>query len=1457
MASTPSDRLGLRLIGTGDFQDTWGSELNSDTLNLIDEGIAGVETIALSGDVTLSTTQYVSNQSRNRVLRFTNNSLSATPTVTLPATERFYIIHNALGGTYGITFSNGSATVSVAANITTALIWQTGSVLYGIDLATGADVATVAPQVTNGNIASIAAQIANSNIPNLAASAVITSMNALSPQAVRDDMALLAVADVINDMALLAVPDVISDMNTLAVPDVISDINTLATPDVVSDLNTLATPDIVADMNALAVTDVLADMAALAETDVLTDMATLAVPDIISDMNTLAVADVISDMNTLATADIVSDMNTLANADVIADMNTLATADIVADMNTLATADVVADMNTLGTADVVNDMNVLGTSQNVTNMNTLSGISSAITGVNAIASSVTAVNTDPLKSNINTTAGAITNVNNVGTNIASVNNVSSNISSVNSFGNTYQISTNNPTTGGDGSSSLADGMLAWVTSADKLRVYNATSGAWEDAGSAVNGLREIYQYVATANQTVFPATGTIAYDQTAGGAAISIFLNGVLLKTTDYTATNGTSVTLASGAALNDEVTIHTFGAFNVSDTYSRSAADALLAAKATNTDLATKAPLASPALTGSPTVNGVAIATGSTELGTLTQAFSAGQQTTINLSANALSPSVAVTKEVPQVGITNNQWNVNSSAPNYTRYNSAPATTLDFVGYDLVNASYEKSFAVNTQELGVQGLTFNADGTKMYVIGDSGDDVNQYALSTAWDIATASYEKVFSVSSQETVPQSVRFSPDGTRMFIAGDSWNAIFQYNLSTAFDVGTASYSNNTFSVASQDSSPHGLAFNNDGTKMFVVGGNNDTIYQYTLSTGFDLSTASYASVSFSVGPYESTPKGITFNADGTKLFMAGQGQDKIFLFNLSTGFDLSTISYPNTNLDVSSQNGNATDVAFGSGGGKMYMLGESGNIVYQYDLPLTLSLGSGSFAAADVAKTIEANNGKFILTATSGTFSTTTAPSNYNQVASGSWEMYGTNFDTVATDLELSHTFANAYANGVFSYTDNSALGNSISNPQGLCFGNNGTKFYIMCSSQQKIYEFNLSTPFDVTTRSLVNSFSTSSNFSQGSDFIITPDGTRIFLTQTQGGRIDTYELTTPFDITTCSNFALVRNMNSTDGESTPTGICFSPDGTNMYVTGTTGNRVYHLSLSTGYDPSSTIAMVSETSVGSIDATAITMKPDGTRFFIYSDSANAVKIYDTSTAFSFSSVGYTGQYTATNASSGRGLAFNDTGSQLNIIDTAHDYIYRYDTATLSAPSGYHAAHTTTSIDSTYWTDINSMTANETAGSGTVNYAVSTDDRTTWKIAHNTSGVRSIVKNDSGTWKYNSNATYGSETWTAGATNNELATIQEAMGTAQNRMDKIQLEAVSDANHFPLSNNLDLAIILNLSSGSGIPSSDGVSINYDAAVANQGAILGTDYNYDVPALNKVRITAVNAATLKVRVV
>ena len=78
--------------------------------------------------------------------------------------------------------------------------------------------------------------------------------------------------------------------------------------------------------------------------------------------------------------------------------------------------------------------------------------------------------------------------------------------------------------------------------------------------------------------------------------------------------------------------------------------------------------------------------------------------------------------------------------------------------------------------------------------------------------------------------------------------------------------------SFSLSSQDSLPRGIAFNADGTKMFVVGGNGDEVNEYTLTTGFDVSTASY-SQRLSVDAQDNDPSGIAFNADGTKMFVTG--------------------------------------------------------------------------------------------------------------------------------------------------------------------------------------------------------------------------------------------------------------------------------------------------------------------------------------------------------------------------------------------------------------------------------------------------------------------------------------------------------------------------------------------------------------------------------------------------------
>ena len=46
--------------------------------------------------------------------------------------------------------------------------------------------------------------------------------------------------------------------------------------------------------------------------------------------------------------------------------------------------------------------------------------------------------------------------------------------------------------------------------------------------------------------------------------------------------------------------------------------------------------------------------------------------------------------------------------------------------------------------------------------------------------------------------------------------------------------------TFSVSSEDSTPTGLFFNTDETKMYVIGQNTKTIYEYTLDTPGDITS-----------------------------------------------------------------------------------------------------------------------------------------------------------------------------------------------------------------------------------------------------------------------------------------------------------------------------------------------------------------------------------------------------------------------------------------------------------------------------------------------------------------------------------------------------------------------------------------------------------------------------------------
>ena len=272
----------------------------------------------------------------------------------------------------------------------------------------------------------------------------------------------------------------------------------------------------------------------------------------------------------------------------------------------------------------------------------------------------------------------------------------------------------------------------------------------------------------------------------------------------------------------------------------------------------------------------------------------------------------------------------------------------------DTALPSFVDSFSVGSEEGFPLGLAFSANGGKMFVVGLIGQVVNEYTLSTPFDVSAASFVDSFSVASQETSPRGLAFSANGGKMFVVGNNGDDVNEYTLSTPFDVSTASFVD-SFSVTSQETAPQDLAFSANGAKMFVVGLIGQDVNEYTLSAPFDVSTASFVD-SFSVTSQESSPQGLAFSANGEKMFVLGNNGNDVNEYTLSTPFDVSTASFVGS-FSVTSQDTIPAGLAFSANGEKMFVLGSNDNDVNEYTLAKPFSIlpnSLASFAAATVDK-----------------------------------------------------------------------------------------------------------------------------------------------------------------------------------------------------------------------------------------------------------------------------------------------------------------------------------------------------------------------------------------------------------------------------------------------------------------------------------------------------------------------
>ena len=456
---------------------------------------------------------------------------------------------------------------------------------------------------------------------------------------------------------------------------------------------------------------------------------------------------------------------------------------------------------------------------------------------------------------------------------------------------------------------------------------------------------------------------------------------------------------------------------------------------------------------------------------------------------------------------------------------------------WDVSTASYLQNFYVGAQEASPLSVFFKPDGLKMYMVGVLSDNVNEYDLSTAWDVSTASYSQSFSVAVQETSPAGVSFKPDGLKMYVIGYSGDDVNEYNLSTAWDVSTASYLQN-FSVAAQEPNPYDVFFKPDGLKMYVIGFSNDRVNEYNLSTAWDISTASY-SQNFYVGAKEVTPRSVFFKPDGLKMYVVGSTSDSIWSYDLSTAWDVSTASFTDPTTEkysVTAQETNPQGLFFKPDGLKMYVIGTVGDDVNEYDLSTAWDITTASYSQNFYVGTQEA------------------APMGLFFKPDG-LKMYVVGF---ATDMVLNYDLSTAWDVSTASYSQSFYVGAQDGSPQGLFFKPDGLKMYVVGYASDNVNEYNLSTAWDITTASYSQSFSVAVQESTPHEVSFKPDGLKMYVIGSSGDDVNEYNLSTAWDISTAS-YSQNFFVGTQDG--TPQGLFFKPDGLKMYVIGDSSDSIW--------------------------------------------------------------------------------------------------------------------------------------------------------------------------------------------------------------------------------------------------------------------------------------------------------
>ena len=215
---------------------------------------------------------------------------------------------------------------------------------------------------------------------------------------------------------------------------------------------------------------------------------------------------------------------------------------------------------------------------------------------------------------------------------------------------------------------------------------------------------------------------------------------------------------------------------------------------------------------------------------------------------------------------------------------------TFDLETSDISQVAVKEFSSVNYTDVG-----YSLDGTRLYIFDRASNTLLEYGLSEKFNPSTIVDSLAsLDVSNQSSFASNFEFSRDGLHVYCM-DVGGQLFQYDLSGPFDLSTATYSNKNAVIIGSSESVTDFEISADGSKLFAVQTENEAVIQFELSSSFDISTVAASPFStFSLDTIEDVPRVLEFSADGTRMFISGDEFQRLNQFNLTTPYDLSTVT-----------------------------------------------------------------------------------------------------------------------------------------------------------------------------------------------------------------------------------------------------------------------------------------------------------------------------------------------------------------------------------------------------------------------------------------------------------------------------------------------------------------------------------------------------------------------------------